>query len=84
MAREPTSSFATWMSFVPPATPTLMVLWMSVSSDIPLWQPVLGVLILMLTTGLCVFAAGRIFRICILAQGRVPKFKQLIRWILMG
>jgi len=84
VVREPTGSMATWTSFVPPATPMLMVLRMSASSEIPLWQPVLGVLLLLATTGLCVFAAGRIFRIGILAQGSVPKLKQLLRWIVTG
>jgi ABC-2 type transport system permease protein len=84
VVQEPTSHFALWMSLVPPATPMLMVLRLAASPDIPLWQPALGVLILLATTGLCVFAAGRIFRISILAQGQIPKFKQLVQWIVAG
>jgi ABC-2 type transport system permease protein len=84
VAREPTGSFAMWMSFVPPATPLLMVLRLAASADIPLWQPALGVLILLATTALCVFAAARIFRIGILAQGQTPKLKQMLRWVVSG
>jgi ABC-2 type transport system permease protein len=84
VVREPTSSFAMWLSFVPPATSMLMVLRLAASPDIPLWQPALGVVILLAATGLCVFAAARVFRIGILAQGQVPKLKQLLRWVVSG
>jgi ABC-2 type transport system permease protein len=84
VVQRPTSSFAMWTSFVPPATALLMVLRMAASPDIPLWQPAVGVLILLAATGLCVFAAGRIFRIAILTQGQLPKLKQLLRWVITG
>jgi len=84
VVQQPTGSFAMWMSFVPPATALLMVLRLAASPDIPLWQPAVGVLILLAATGLCVFAAGRIFRIAILAQGQLPKLKQLLRWVVTG
>ena len=82
--QQPTGNFAMWMSFVPPATALLMVLRITASPDIPLWQPVVGVAILLAATGLCVFAAGRIFRIAILSQGQLPKLRQLLRWIVTG
>ena len=82
--REPTSGFATWVSFVPPATPLLMVLRMTASEAVPLWQPIAGIVVLLATTALCVLAAARIFRIGILAQGKAPKLSQLIRWAVYG
>ena len=84
VVQQPTSSFAMWMSFVPPGTAMLMVLRLAASPDIPVWQPAVGVLILLATTGLCVFAAGRIFRVAVLAQGQLPKLRQLLRWIVTG
>jgi ABC-2 type transport system permease protein len=84
VVQQPLGSFATWISLVPPGTAMLMVLRMAASPDIPLWQPAAGALILLGATGLCVFAAGRIFRIAILAQGQLPKFKQLLRWVTSG
>ncbi len=84
VVQQPTSSFAMWMSLVPPGTAMLMVLRLSASPDIPFWQPAVGVLILLAATGLCVFAAGRIFRIAVLAQGQLPKLRQLLRWIVTG
>jgi ABC-type Na+ efflux pump permease subunit len=84
VVQQPTGSFAMWMSLVPPGTALLMVLRIAASPDIPLWQPVVGVLILLAATAVCVFAAGRIFRIAVLAQGQLPKFKQLLRWVVSG
>jgi ABC-2 type transport system permease protein len=82
--REPLGTFATWLSLFPPVTPMLMILRLSASSAVPLWQPLLGVLLVLLTTVVCVFAAGRVFRIGILAQGRVPRFSELMRWVARG
>jgi ABC-2 type transport system permease protein len=84
VVQQPTSDFALWTSLVPPGTAMLMVLRLAASPDIPVWQPAVGVLILLAATGLCVFAAGRIFRIAMLAQGQLPKFRQLLRWIVTG
>ncbi len=84
VVREPTSSFATWLSFVPPATPLLMVLRVSSSAAVPLWQPALGIVVMLAATLLCVLAAARIFRIGILAQGKTPKLSQLLRWAVNG
>lgn len=82
--REPTSTFSIGVSLFPPATPMLMVARQAVPPGIPLWQPVLGVVLVLLTTLLCVYAAGRIFRVGILLQGKGAHFGDLVRWVLRG
>ncbi len=82
--REPLSKFATWISLFPPATPMLMLVRLSASSAVPLWQPLLGVGLVLLATVCCVFAAGRVFRIGILSQGKTPRLRELFRWIATG
>jgi ABC-type Na+ efflux pump permease subunit len=82
--REPNSPVATSMSFFPFATPTLMITRMAVPPGIPLWQPVVGVLIVLATTVLCVYAAGRIFRVGILMQGKGAKLSEMMRWVFRG
>lgn len=83
IVREPTGSFATWSSFFVPATPMLMVLRMA-ATTVPVWQPLLGIVLVLLLTLVALFAASRVFRIGMLAQGNAPKFAQLVRWIVTG
>ena len=84
VAREPTSSFATGISFFPFATPTLMLIRIAVPPGIPLWQPVLGLVVMLVTTVVCVYLAGRIFRVGLLMQGKGASLRDLGRWIIRG
>lgn len=81
---QPGGSLATWMSLVPVWTPTLMVARLASPVGVPLWQPVVGLLGMALTTVLAVWVGGRIFRIGILMQGQAPRLGTLARWALRG
>jgi ABC-2 type transport system permease protein len=82
--QEPASSFATGMSFFPFATPMLMMARLAVPPGIAVWQPLLGVAVVLATTVLCVYAAGRIFRVGILMQGKGARFGEMLRWVFRG
>ncbi|UCC31708.1 MAG: hypothetical protein JSU86_05390, partial [Phycisphaerales bacterium] len=82
--KEPLATSSTVMSLFPPATPMLMILRQAVPPGVPLWQPLLGVALVILTTMACVFAAGRIFRVGILMQGKGANLGQMMRWALRG
>jgi ABC-2 type transport system permease protein len=82
--REPTSPFAFWASFFPPATPMLMIARQAVPPGLPIWQPLIGVVLVLLTTLFCVYAAGRIFRVGILMQGKGARVRDLVRWVVRG
>jgi ABC-2 type transport system permease protein len=84
VVQEPTSAFSMAVSLFPPATPLLMVARQSIPPGIPLWQPLLGVVLMVATTLLCVYAAGRIFRVGILMQGKGARFADLARWVIRG
>lgn len=84
VVKEPLSGFATGLSLCPPWTPMLMVIRMSSPVEIPAWQPWVGLLGITLVTLLCVFIAGRIFRVGILLQGKPPKISEMLRWAFRG
>ena len=84
MIEDPSSSVASGLSLFPLATPLLMPLRLSIDPGLPLWQPLLGTGLALLTTALCVFAAGRVFRIGILMQGKGFKLAEVMRWVVRG
>jgi ABC-2 type transport system permease protein len=82
--KEPQSGLATWLSFFPPFTPTLMLLRQSTPGGVPAWQPWGGLAGLLAVTLLSVWAAGRIFRVGILMQGTPPRLGNFVRWAIRG
>jgi ABC-type Na+ efflux pump permease subunit len=84
VAKEPLSSFSTWISLIPPLTPMLMTLRMATPESIPMWQPIVGLVGVLIFTILFVWAGGRIFRVAILMQGTPPKFANIIKWAIRG
>ena len=82
--KEPLSDFSTWMSLVPLFTPMLMMVRMGTPQGIPMWQPWVGLVGVILFTILSVWASGRIFRVGILIQGSTPKLSKMIKWIFKG
>jgi ABC-2 type transport system permease protein len=84
IVRQPNGTIAKWMSFFPPATPLVMVLRLASDAVIPAWQIAATLLLLVATTGVGVFAAGRIFRIGMLWQGKSPRITELARWAFRG
>ena len=81
---DPNNPLVVGASFFPPSTPMLMMARVAISPGPPLWQPLLGMLLVILTTLGCVYAAGRIFRVGILMQGKGAKFSQLFQWVFRG
>ena len=82
--KEPLSAFSTSISLVPIWTPMLMVMRQSTTVTIPLWQPILGLIGVLLFTILSVWLSGRLFRICILLQGKRPKISTLMSYAMKG
>jgi len=82
--REPMATSSLVMSLFPPATPMLMILRQAVPPGVPFWQPVLGLVLVGLTTVAAVFVAGRIFRVGILMQGKGANIGEMLRWTLRG
>jgi ABC-2 type transport system permease protein len=82
--KDPGGSFATWLSLFPPFTPTLMLARLSSPSGVPPWQAWGGLLGVLGCTAIVIWLGGRIFRIGILFQGKLPNFKQILHWAIRG
>lgn len=82
--QQPNGAFATIISFIPPFTPVLMLLRQSLPGGIPWWQPWVGLAGVVVCAIGVIWAAARIFRIGILAQGKVPKIAELAQWVVRG
>jgi ABC-2 type transport system permease protein len=81
---NPLGKMATVLSLFPLWTPMLMLLRQSTSVTIPSWQPVVGLIGVMLFTWFCVWAGARIFRSSIILQGKRPKIGTLLKYIIKG
>ena len=81
---HPNGKLATGMSFFPFATPSLMVMRLAIPPGIPWWQPWAGMGVVLLTTIACVWAAGRIFRVGLLMQGKGANLGEMMKWVFKG
>jgi ABC-2 type transport system permease protein len=82
--REPNGPVVTAVSFFPFATPMLMIARQAIPPGVPAWQPYAGAAVVLATTLFCVWAAGRIFRVGLLMQGKGANLAQMARWVLRG
>lgn len=79
--RAPDSTASVLLSLFPPATPMLMLLRLSLSPGPPAWQALLSLVLTFFGTLGCVWAAGRIFRVGILMQGRSASLREILGWV---
>ena len=79
--RSPDSPLATGLSMFPTVTPFIMMMRLAMPPGPPLWQVLTSVAIVLATTTFLVWAAGRIFRVGILMQGKAPNLPEVLRWI---
>jgi len=61
-----------------------MMLRQSQPAGVPAWQPWLGLVGVMVFTGLLVYAAARVFRVGLLMLGKPPRLKEILRWAIRG
>ena len=64
--------------------PLAMPVRLGITQTVPSWQIALCLCLVALATALTVWAAGRVFRIGMLSQGRLPSVRELVRWIARG
>ena len=77
--KDPNGTVATVMSWIPPFTPFVMM--NRAAADPPLLDVVGTMMLLVVTTIVMLYLAGKIFRIGILRTGQPPKLKELYAWL---
>jgi ABC-2 type transport system permease protein len=78
--QNPTSTVSVALSFFPLFTPILMCLRMAVQMP-PLWQPILSVVVLLLSILGVIWIASRVYRVGILMYGKRPNLPEMLRWL---
>lgn len=79
--RNPDSSLAVGLSMFPTVTPFIMMMRLAMPPGPPVWQVIVSVIVVLATTTFLVWAAGRIFRVGILMQGKAPTLPEVIKLI---
>jgi len=79
--RAPESNLAVGLSFFPTMTPFAMLIRIAMPPGPPMWQVGIGVAVLVVCTVTAIWAAGRIFRVGLLMQGKPPNLPELLKWV---
>jgi ABC-2 type transport system permease protein len=78
--QSPDSPLSTFLSLVPPLTPLLMFLRITVLTP-PWWQIALSIVLTGLAIAAVVWLASRVYRVGILMYGKRPTFPEMVRWV---
>lgn len=76
---NPDGPMAFWMSIIPFTAPVMMTA--RIPFGVPLWEIILSITILLLSTLLIVYIASKIYRVGILMRGNKATIKELWKWI---
>jgi ABC-2 type transport system permease protein len=77
----PNGTVARVLTFVPTATPMVLMLRVASAPGPPMWEVVVSMLFCLATTVFFVWASSKVFRIGVLSQGQAPSFRALIGWV---
>lgn len=81
VSRDPNSTLAIVVSFVPPLNTFGMLLRLASTSPPPFWQVLLSIVIGLAAVVGAVWIAAKVFRIGLLMFGKPPNFATLVRWV---
>jgi len=79
--QAPNSPFSQVLSLIPPFTPVLMMVRLASPAGPALWELLLAMVLTGSFMFFCIWAAAKIFRVGILAQGQPPSMLKLMSWI---
>lgn len=78
-AQNPDGPLAFWASLFPFTSPIVMMT--RLPYDVPLWQLLLSISLLVITVVLIIRFVAKIYRIGILMYGKKPTYKEIIKWL---
>ncbi|MFC1736768.1 ABC transporter permease [Candidatus Hydrogenedentota bacterium] len=81
ITQNPDGTLATVLSFIPPTTPMVMMLRISVMDDLPILQIIASIVLLIVSVPCVMWAAAKVFRTGILMYGKPPSLKELVWWV---
>ncbi|MBK8271219.1 MAG: ABC transporter permease [Planctomycetes bacterium] len=84
LIRDPSGQIATFFSLFPLTAPMIMTMRLAMEVPVPWWQAPVALVSCVLMTMLCVWAAGRVFRVGLLMQGKPPKLADIMKWAIRG
>ena len=79
---SPNGAAARILTFIPTATPMILVMRMNVPPGPPAWEIVAALALCLVTTVAVVWAGSKIFRIGVLSQGQAPSYRKVLSWVL--
>ncbi len=81
IVQNPNGTLATVMTFIPPASPFVMILRLTAAMEpIPIWQTILSIVWGFGCAFGMLWLAARIFRVGVLMQGKPPTPRELVKW----
>jgi ABC-2 type transport system permease protein len=81
--QQPNALWLKVLTYIPLLTPAMMAVRIPIQIP-PLWEIVITVVIMLAAIYAAMWAAGRIFRIGILATGKRPSIGEVVRWVRTG
>ena len=81
-AQNPDGPLAFWCSMIPFTSPVVMMV--RLPFDVPMWQIILSVTILILSFIGTTWLAAKIYRTGILMYGKKPSWTEMWKWVKMG
>jgi ABC-2 type transport system permease protein len=84
IARNPSSTFATVISFLPPINTFAMLIRVTSSAPPPAWQVWLTVALSIAGALAALWFAAKVFKVGLLMFGKPPDLKTLVRWVRMA
>jgi ABC-2 type transport system permease protein len=81
LAQDPNGVMAKVLSFLPPASPMVMILRLSSGADIWSVEIVASILLLAASVVGAIWAAAKVFRTGVLMYGKRPGLREVARWL---